>query len=148
MGNNNNNGNNNYREKLVNRASEKVDKIMQEKIKLEKKILREELNNRGLNDRFSLKIFMYSELDINTKIRSSIIQYDPEIFDWQVASVLINYSEDNTNRIINECNADFENNNFKNVIILPIPSFSYFRDSLEREGKDILINFNDLSEEQ
>ena len=159
-------GNKNNKEILVNKANEKADQIMQEKKILESNILKEEINKRDLENtkkdnekskkkitdtnkkKFELNIFMYSDFDINAKIKKSIIQYNSEVFNWKLCDVLINYSEDNTQKILEQCETDFENKNFKNVIILPVPSFSYFRGELEKEGKDILEPFNESNEEQ
>ena len=70
------------------------------------------------------------------------------MFNWNKKAIQ-DFSKKNTYIIIEQFEKDFDNKNFKNVIIFPINSFSEFENDLKSDGKNVLADFNeDLIDEQ
>ena len=155
-------GNSEEKIDVRNKANEKTNEIIKKMQYLEKAILTEEIKNRGKNDsknnqdlnnnssnvkKFNLNIFLYTNEEIDERILNSIKQYNSEVFNWNIEKY-DKFSQKNTEKIFERCEKDFEDNKFNNVVIIPIMSISYFENILEQEGKDILLPFNELIEEQ
>ena len=155
-------GNSEEKIDIRNKANEKTNEIIKKMQYLEKAILTEEIKNRGKNDsknnqdlnnnssnvkKFNLNIFLYTNEEIDERILNSIKQYNSEVFNWNIEKY-DKFSQKNTEKIFERCEKDFEDNKFNNVVIIPIMSISYFENILEQEGKDILLPFNELIEEQ
>ena len=156
-------GNSNKKDDLINNIHEKNKEILKEKKDLKNKLLIDEINNRGMidnnkkksskknnpskNARFEIKIFLYFNESINEGIINSIKQYNSQVFNWKI-TVLCGFSQENNKILLDICENDFKDNNFKDVIIIPIKSISDFHNKIEQDGYDIFEPFNDLTEEQ
>ena len=129
-------------------AKKKFESLLKGNKNLEKDILLKEINNRVKNDgtkaKFDLNIFIYADYFLDEKILKYFNQYDKNIFDRKIIT-LIGFSQENTDKIINSIN---ENGYFKNVIIIPIQSMSYLRNKIDYDKKNIFKPFNKLSEEK
>ena len=129
---------------------EKFDNLVQNKKNLENNIIKEEVLKRTTiysidkKEKFDLNIYIYSDTKIHPWIYNSIKDYNEEVFNWKIKD-FVEYSQKNTEKIIGICESDLKKKKFKNVVILPIKSFSDFTTSLEKE--DFLASFNDLNEE-
>ena len=162
-------GNSNKTNNFIDNANEKTDELLKEKKTLESNILVDELldeintrgmgnkkkdekktknkNNSGKKTKFELNIFVYTDVPIDKRILNSITQYNLEIFNWNV-SVLEEFSEQNSETLLSICEQDFKEKSFKNVLIIPTQSISSLKETLEQNGKDIFLPFNELAEEQ
>ena len=145
------NSNEAIRNDFVIEAKKKFESLLKENQNREKNILLEEINNRWMSDitqtKFDLNIFIYSTYPIDEKILQYLKQYNKDIFNLKIESIL-GFSQENSNKLANLCRNDFINNNFKNVIIIPIQSLSYLKQKIELDNKIIFEPFNELDEEQ
>ncbi len=154
------------KEKLINQTNEKEGKLIQNKENFGNDILQEEILKRanifnsidkkdkkktnnfiGKKETFDLNIYIYSDTNIGPMIYNSLKYFNKDIFNWEIKAELIGYSKERTERLINICKNDFKEKNFKNIVILPIKSFSDFSERIEQNEKDFLASFNDLIEE-
>ena len=158
-------GNSNKKNSIMDKKNEKAEEILKEKDSLEKNILIEELNNRENNDikgkkkkskksnilnnksKFDLNIYIYSNSNENKRIENALIQYNTEVFNWNIKK-LIGFSKENSDKLFKICDQDFKDKKFKDVIIIPIKSISDFKNQIELDGKDIFLPFAELTEEQ
>ena len=145
---------NNSNELVIITEREKLDNLFQNKKKFENNIIQEEVLKRAMinnsidkKEKFDLNIYIYSDTKIQHPwIYKSIRDYNEEVFNWKIKDY-VEYSQKNTEKIIDICESDFKEKQFKNIVILPIKSFSDFTARIEQEGKDFLASFNDLNEE-
>ena len=132
-------------------AKKKFESLLKENQSLEKNILLEEIKKRSMSDKTQIKldlnIFIYSPYPIDENIMKYLKQYDKDIFNLNIKS-FIGFSQENSNTLANICKTDFNRNNFKNVIIIPIQSLSYLKQKIELDNKIIFEPFNELDEEQ
>ena len=136
---------------LVIEAKKKFESLLKENQSLERNILLEEINDRWMSDitltKFDLNIFIYSPYQLDQNIMKYLKQYDKDIFNLNIKS-FIGFSQENSNTLANICKTDFNRNNFKNVIIIPIQSLSYLKQKIELDNKIIFEPFNVLDEDQ
>ena len=156
-------GNSNKKENLMNKTNEKAEELSKKKENLENEILNEEINNREVKKdkkkknkksnnpenkiKFDLNIFIYSNDDKYDNIQRSINHYNTKVFNWKIKKI-IGFSKENSIELCKICDKNFKEKKFKNVIIIPIKSFSDLKSQMKQNGKDIFLPFNDLNEEQ
>lgn len=141
----NSNKKNDFHE-LDKKFSEKQKNL--EKIKIENEIKKIE-KERKEKIKYELSIYIYS----NHGIEKNFIDFlsnNNEIYDWKIKSVKSNFSNKNSNDLIKNFKEDYENNDFKNVIIIPINSILDFKKDIEIDEQNILNHFNNslIIEEQ
>ena len=105
------------------------------------------INNKDSNKKFNLKILIYSNENIDENLVNSIQNDNKEIFNWEI-QIILGFSKDNSQKIIDICHNDFKQKNFKNVIILPIKSISYLSFKIQNNENDFFASFNELAEEE
>ena len=131
---------------LDKKFSEKQKNL--EKIKIENEIKKMEKERKG-KIKYELSIYIYSNHEIEKNF-TDFLSSNNEIYDWKIKSVKSNFSNKNSNELIKNFKEDYENNDFKNVIIIPINSILDFKKDIEIDEQNILNHFNNalIIEEQ
>lgn len=94
---------------------------------------------------YELNIFIYYNNNIDRDLIDILSNYNDYMFNW-TKKAMQGFSKKNSSIIIEQFEKDFDNKNFKNIIIFPINSFSEFENDLK---SDVLADFNeDLIDEQ
>ena len=97
---------------------------------------------------YKLNIFIYYNNNIDRDLIDILSNYNDYMFNWGKKAIQ-GFSKKNSSIIIEQFEKDFDNKNFKNVIIFPINSFSEFENDLKSDGKNVLADFNEhLIDEQ
>ena len=89
-----------------------------------------------------MDIILYSDEKISDSFKGMLNHIKHE--DWKIVDYLENFSEDNSNKIIQKLKKDYEKKTFKNVILIPIKSINSFKETLMDKSKNIFDQFSDL----
>ena len=89
-----------------------------------------------------MDIILYSDEKISDSFKGMLNHIKHE--DWKIVDYLENFSEDNSNKIIQKLKKDYEKKTFKNVILIPIKSINSFKETLIDNSKNIFDQFSDL----
>ena len=142
----------NSKSKLDNKIVEKLSKINEDKEQLNKNILKLELNKdseeqQKKKEKYKLNIYIYSN-EYKNNLDNLIPNYNKDVFIWSVKRKLNGFSENNSNYLVKVFEKDYQNKNFKNVLIIPIDSFENFQAIINEEEKNCLSHFECLIPEQ
>ena len=85
-------------------------------------------------ENYELNIFIYYNNNIDRDLIDILSNYNDYMFNW-TKKAMQGFSKKNSSIIIEQFEKDFDNKNFKNVIIFPINSFSEFENDLKSDGK-------------
>ena len=124
--------------KLDIKFSEKQKILEKTKIENEIKKIEEERKDKI---KYELSIYIYSNHGIEKNF-TDFLSNNNEIYDWKIKTINGNFSNKNSNELIQNFKEDFENNNFKNVIIIPINSILDFKKEIEIDEQNILNHFD------
>lgn len=126
-------------EELESKYKDRVNKIRDSRNKALIKVLEKERNQKI---KYEMDIIVYSDEKISDSFKGMLNHIKHE--EWKVAGYLENFSEDNSNKIIQKLKKDYEKKTFKNVILIPIKSINSFKETLMDNSKNIFDQFSDL----
>ena len=160
-------GHSSEQKELVNNTYKVFNDMSNKKKDIEKKMINEEISKRRKNDiidktkkkgenklnnqqrvKFILNIYIYSNDNINNNLLNSFKIYNSNAFDWKVKPPLIGFSQENTDKLLKDCEEDFNEGKFMMVVVVSIKSISNFKTLIEQNEKDFLAPFNEKFEEQ
>ena len=104
-----------------------------------------------INQNFTeTNIFVYSNKNVDKSIENLIYYFNNPIFDCRTMIIEGEFSKENSNIIISKYKGNYNQQNNKNILIIPINSISDFKKIIESdEEKNILAHFNNsLTPEQ
>lgn len=129
-----------FKKKLVE-AKEEKKKLDSKKSKKDFEKIKKERKDKK---KYELNIYIYSNHIRNYHLIELLSDYNKDIFDWKIQIIENEFSKLNSGKLIEYFKKNYENEIFKDVLIIPINSFSEFENDIVINEKNILAHFESL----
>lgn len=138
--------------KLEKNVTLKIKEMIKEKENFENSLIEQEIQNEQIQRgnekiKYELNIYLYSDNPVESYLKSSLENYNKNIFDWKY-KFFEEFSKKNSEYLINKFKENYREKKFRNVLIIPINSIEQFSETLKNREKNILSSFSILNPEQ